>query len=374
MAQESEDGQEKTEEPSEKRLREAREKGQVVRSRELATASVFGLSTLALIGMGGSMAVATGQWMRHALSFEGFVPGDGRALSARFGGLLFELLTAVSPLIIACFVAGFLAPAILGGFHFSTSALVPDLTKLNPISGLKRIYSLDGLAELARSLLRVLLIGGMAAVGILHTLPRLLGLMHQPLGVAAAEGLGLILHTMVLMAIGLGLLAAVDVVYQRWSHRHKLMMTRQELLQEMKESEGRPEVKAKIRRMQRDMAQRRMMEDVPSADVILVNPTHYAVALRYEAGRMRAPTLVAKGADEIARIIRETGEHHGVPIVSAPPLARSLYRQGEIGREIPVNLYSAVAQILGYVYQLRLWRRQGGAMPAMPVIDLPEEE
>ena len=172
----------------------------------------------------------------------------------------------------------------------------------------------------------------------------------------------------------LGLLAAIDAPYQKWNYTRKLKMTRQELRDEMKESEGRPEVKGRIRQMQHQMSQRRMMEDVPSADVIVVNPTHYAVALKYDGGQMGAPRVVAKGVDEMAHRIREVAERHRVAIVSAPPLARALYREGQIGREIPVRLYSAVAQILSYVYQLRAWR-SGAAehYPDQPVVDVDEQ-
>jgi flagellar biosynthetic protein FlhB len=374
MAQEAEDGQEKTEEPSEKRLQDAVEKGQVARSRELANAAVFGMCTLVLMTQGAAMASAAARWMRQALSFGPAQLDNVHGLPTRFGELLLELLLVASPVLAACLLAGFFAPVVMGGIHFSASSLMPNPGKLNPLAGLRRIYSTDGLAELVRSVLRVLLIGGMAAVGIYHALPLLTGLMHVPLGAGTRDGLGLMLHVMVLMTEGLILLAGIDVFYQRWSHRQKLMMTRQEMLEEHKESQGRPEVKAKIRRAQQALSQRRMMEDVPAADVILVNPTHYAVALKYEAGSMRAPKLVAKGADEIALIIRKVGAHHNVPIVTSPPLARSLYRQVEIGREIPANLYAAVALILGYVYQLNTWRQHGGRMPEAPTVDVPEEE
>lgn len=372
MAQESEDGQEKTEQPSEKKLREAREQGQIARSRELATVAVFGMATLVLMGMGGWMGRAAAGWMRDALTLEPGLAGQGRGLLSRFGELLAGLLAAVSPLILACLVAGFIAPVLMGGLHFSAKPLVPDLTKLDPLKGLKRIYGRDGLAELLKSILRVLLIAGVAAATIHAIAPRFIGLVHQSLEPAAAEGFALVLRVMLAIGGGLLLLAAIDVPYQRWSHRQKLMMTRQELLDEFKETEGRPEVKARIRRVQQEVSQRRMMQAVPTADVILVNPTHYAVALKYEAGKMRAPRVVAKGVDEVARIIREVAERNAVPIVSAPPLARALYRQVKIGQEIPVTLYAAVAQILGYVFQLRAWRRHGGRMPELPEVKLPD--
>lgn len=374
MAEESESGQEKTEEPTEKRLREAREKGQVARSKELGTAAVFVVGTFALLAFGGWMAGAAGDWMRHALSFEPGIADVGRGLPARFGELLLRLLFAIWPLVAACFLASFIPPALMGGFNFSSKALVPDLKKLDPLKGLKRIYGRDGAMELFKSVLRVLFISGFAAIAMIWAAPRFVTLMHQPLGPAAADGFGLALRTMIAMGVGLMVLAAIDAPYQRWSHRKKLMMTRQELRDELKETEGRPEVKAKIRRLQQEMSQRRMMEDVPRADVILVNPTHYAVALRYTAGQTRAPVLLAKGTDEIARIIREIGEKHRVPIVSSPPLARALYRQVDIGREIPVDLYAAVAQILSYVYQLRAFRQHGGRLPEPPQVDVDEPE
>lgn len=375
MAEENEDGQEKTEEPTEKRLTESREKGQVARSRELATAAVFGGGMLAVLSMGGWMAQAAGEWMRSALTFApSLVAGAGRDLAPRFGELLSALLLVVMPVIAVCFIAAFIAPAIMGGFQFSADAIAPKPNRLDPLAGLKRIYGRDGLVELLKSLLRILFVSGFAIAGIVFAASHLMALMHTPLVNAVADGFGMVLHTLLLMVFGLVLLALLDAPYQRWSHRQKLMMTRQELREELKETEGRPEIKSRIRQLQHQMSQRRMMDDVPKADVILVNPTHYAVALKYDAKRMRAPVLVAKGVDEIARIIRESAERHGVPIVSSPPLARALYGQVEIGREIPVNLYAAVAQMLGYVYQLRTWRRRGGSVPVVPAVDVPGAE
>lgn len=366
---EHEEGAERTEQPTEKRLREARERGDAPRSRELGNAAVIGGSLLALMALGGHLARGARDWLRGALALTGDVAAAD--LPGRFAKLLVDGVLLVAPLLAACLLLGFLAPVAMGGLRFAGKAIAPDLNRMNPATNLKRIWGKDAVAELLRSVLRVVLIGGIAGVGIAGALPRLLGLMQQPLAGAAADGVWLVLQVLAAAAVALALLAALDVPYQRWSHRRKLMMTKQELREELKESDGRPEVKARIRRLQHEMSQRRMMEDVPRADVVLVNPTHYAVALAYDGGAMRAPRVVAKGADLVAHAIRELGERHGVPIVSAPPLARALYRQARIGEEIPVALYAAVAQVLGYVYQLRAWRRDGGHAPDLP--DLPSQ-
>ncbi|GIX36225.1 MAG: flagellar biosynthesis protein FlhB [Lysobacteraceae bacterium] len=368
---ESEDGQEKTEQPTEKRLRESREQGQVPRSRELATAAVFGAGVLVFMGLGAAIGQRAAHWLADALARVGTRVGDVRLLPSVFFELLGSLLLIASPVALAALVASLLAPALLGGLNWSSKALVPDFSKLDPIRGLKRIYSRDGLAEFVRSLLRVAVIGGFGTYAIVGIAPGLLSLMHQPLETAVGQGFWMALEILIAMAAGLFLIALVDAPYQLWSHRQKLLMSRQELRDELKESEGSPEVRGRIRRLQQELAQRRMLEDVPRADAIVVNPTHYAVALRYDASRMRAPVVVAKGVDLIARTIREVGERHRVPVVHSPALARTLYAQVRIGREIPVDLYAAVAQVLTYVYQLRRWQRQGGRYPEPPSIDLP---
>jgi flagellar biosynthetic protein FlhB len=373
MAEESESGQEKTEEPTHKRLTDAREKGQVARSRELATAAVFGFATLAVWGFGETMAQSAGQWLRACLTLEPGSWNDANFLTTRFGVLMSSLLAAVSPILLASLIGAFVGPTALGGIRFSAKAVTPDLTKLDPAKGLKRIYGPDGLAELVKSIFRVLLIAGVSGATIVWIAPQFIGLMHEPLGNAAGHGFQLMLWVMLAICAGLLVLAGADTPYQLWSHRRKLRMTRQELRDEMKETEGRPEIKSKIRRLQQMMAQGRMMEAVPTADVIVVNPTHFAVALVYSGPDMRAPRVVAKGRDLVAQAIRELGEKNGVPIVSSPPLARVLYRSVEIGQEIPVNLYSAVAQILGYVHQLRTWRRHGGPLPEVPTPDVRED-
>lgn len=373
MAEGGEEGQERTEEPTEKRLREAREQGNIARSKELATAAVFGCGVMAMLAFGGWIAGGSMRWLRAALTPDMQRMGDVRRLPGEFFRLLGELLWIATPIVFVCLVGAIAAPAIMGGIHFSTKALTPDLSKLDPIKGIQRIYSREGLAELVRSLMRIAVIGTIGVMVLMQIAPGLIALMHQPFALAAGQGFAMSLKTLVAMAGGILLIAAIDVPWQLWSHRKKLMMTRQEMLDEFKESEGRPEVKGKIRRMQQEMSQRQMMDSVPTADAVLVNPTHYAVAIVYDAGKMKAPKVVAKGVDLIAATIREVAERNNVPIVTSPALARSLYKQVQIGREIPVNLYAAIAQILSYVYQLRHWRSHGGRAPQLPEISLPDE-
>ena len=367
---ENEDGTEKTEQPTGKRLRDAREKGDIPRSRELATAAVFGAGVIAVATLSGVIGGNARAWMRTALSPEPGLFQTPDALFGHAGMLLLRLMLATWPLLLACLLASFVSPLIMGGLRVSSKALMPDLNRMNPMSGLKRIYGMQSLTELAKSLLRMLFVGSAAGLCIWHGFDALRTLPQMPLERAVLDGLGFTLRLLLATAGALLLLAAIDAPYQHWNWLRKLKMTRDEVRREMKESEGSPEVKGRIRQMQMQLSQRRMMEAVPGADVVVVNPTHYAVALKYEAGRMNAPTVVARGVDELALRIRQVADGNRVAIVSAPPLARALYRESQLGKEIPVRLYSAVAQILSYVYQLRTWR--GGPMPQQPAIDIDE--
>ena len=369
---ENENGQEKTELPSEKRIREAREKGDVPRSRELSTAAVFGLGVAALLALGGNLAARAADWMRLAMRPDPSLIGSPERMFGHVGELILGFMWILAPFLGVTLLACFVSPVLMGGLNVSSKALAPNFGRLNPLSGLKRIYGPEGGAELLKSLLRVLLVGTTAAIVLVPGLPRLRSMPNQPLELAAAGGLQFALWLLLATAAALMLLGLMDAPYQKWNWRRKLKMTRQELREEMKESEGRPEVKGRIRQLQREMSQRRMMEDVPSADVIVVNPTHYAVALKYDAS-MRAPKVVAKGVDELALRIRGIAAEHRVPLVEAPPLARVLYREGEIGQEIPMTLYAAVAHVLSYVYQLRSWR-PGTPQPRLAAIEVDEGE
>lgn len=374
MAEGDEGGQDKTHDPTEKRLRESREQGQIPRSRELSTAAVFGASVLCLYSFGGWMGSHAADWLRDYLGRVGERVHDLPRLPWRFFEALAAMFLAASPIILAALAASLLAPGLFGGLHWAGKSLIPDFSKLDPIKGLERIYGREGVAELVRSLLRVAIIGGFGGYAISEIAPFLIALMHEPLHGAVQHGFAMAMKTLIAMGGGLLLLALIDAPYQFWSHKQKLMMSTQELRDEMKESEGSPEVKGKIRRLQQEMSQRAMMESVPKADAVLVNPTHYAVAIAYDPQKNKAPVVVAKGVDLIAQTIREIADRHKVPIVASPALARSLYRQVQIGREIPVNLYAAIAQVLTYVYQLRQWRRQGGRYPELPSIDVPDDE
>ena len=371
MAEQDESG-ERTEQPTEKRLRDAREKGNIPRSRELATAAVFGAGVLAVSNMAPALARESMGWMKVALAPDARLLGHPEQLLGHMGALMLKLLVVVAPIAAICVLAGLVGPVLLGGLQFSSKSLMPDFKRLNPMTGLKRQYGPESIAELLKSLLRVALVGGAAILCINMGLDKLLTLMTMPLEQAARSGLGFTGTLLMATAAALALLAAIDAPYQKWNHHRKLKMTRQELKDEMKESEGRPEVKGRIRQLQHEMSQRQMMEHVPTADVIVVNPTHYAVALKYEGGKMGAPRVVAKGVDEIAHRIRELAEANRVAIVSSPPLARALYREGNIGQEIPVRLYAAVAQILSYVYQLRAWRSGAAEQPEKPAIEIDE--
>ncbi|WP_022947874.1 flagellar biosynthesis protein FlhB [Methylohalobius crimeensis] len=370
MAEES--GQERTEEPTQKRLDDARRKGQIPRSRELNTFVVLMAGILGCGVFGGYMAKGLAQVMttnfrlpRETL----FQPG---AVLEHAMAALLDALLLLTPLLAIMVVAAVAAPLLLGGWLFSWESLQPKFSKFNPAEGLKRMFGVRGLMELAKSLLKMLLLGSVA-YGILRILEAdVLALAGEDLAAAVADGLKDLWWSTLLLGASLAVLAGIDVPYQLWDHRRKLKMTLQEIKDEMKESEGRPEVKSKIRQLQRERSQQRMMEEVPEADVVVTNPTHYAVALRYDQTRGGAPRVVAKGVDLIAAQIRNKAVSAGVPLVAAPPLARALYHSTELEREIPEALYLAVAQVLAYVYQLKTARTPHES-PAPPS-DLPVPE
>lgn len=371
---ENEDGQEKTEQPTPKRLEEARKKGQVPRSRELNTMAVTLSGALALLMLGGHLS--KGMWgvMEANFSLTRADIFDPMAMIHHLGTAVRDALFMLAPFFAAVMVVAVLASIALGGFTFSGEALTPKLEKLDPIKGLKRVFSLKGLMELLKALAKFLLIAGVTALLLWLSAEDFLALSGMDVVEAIKEVGSLIGWSLVILASTLILIAMVDVPFQLWDHNRQLKMTQKEVRDEMKETDGRPEVKGRIRQLQREMAQRRMMEEVPKADVVVTNPTHYAVALRYDQEGMLAPKVVAKGIELIAANIREVAQENGVPVIESPVLARALYFNTELGDYIPAGLYLAVAKLLAYVFQLRVYRREGGDEPPLPGdLSVPEE-
>jgi flagellar biosynthetic protein FlhB len=358
--------QEKTEEPTEKRLRESREKGEVARSRDLSGAAVVMAGVLALMSTGESA-------FRHAQRIFGLGLGysrealftdalPGRALHAA----ALEALGLFWPVAAATVLATLVGPLLLGGLNFSAEALQPKFERLDPIKGLGKIFAMRGLVELGKALLKLLFIGGVLALLLNHWNPELQATGRGTVIAGIAQCMTLLARAALWFGAVLALIGAIDAGYQKYDHAKNLRMTKQEIRDEMKETDGNPEMKGRIRQVQQAQARQRMMEDLPKADVVIVNPTHFAVALRYDDGHMGAPRVIAKGIDVLAAQIRLVAGSHHIPLVEAPPLARALYATTRLGHEIPAALYVAVAQILAYVYQLKQATARGETPPAAP--------
>lgn len=356
---------ERTESPSAHRLQKAREEGQVARSRELSTLFLIGGATLVFFVQGATVVDGLAATMRRGLSLTHRDAMDPHVMLTRLAFLCQHALWSLSPLFAVLIVLSLLASVALGGWTFAPDALMPNFGRLSPQSGLKRIVSINGLSELGKAILKTIVLGAVGTWLLWAMRDAVLALGRQDVSAALGTLGGLVGHTLLVLCGGLALLAALDVPLQLYQHHHRLKMTRQEVIDENKQQEGDPRVKARIRQAQRAMARRRMMAAVPKADVVVVNPTHYAVALVYNE-RMRAPKVVAKGTDLIAARIRELATEHRVPILDAPPLARALYRHTDLEQEIPGALYEAVALVMAYVFQLRRHRTEGGAYPLVP--------
>lgn len=363
------DAQERTEQPTAKKLEDARKKGQVPRSIDLGAAAVTLAAVGGLMMFGRSAADGLMGMLTEGLSIRGrdLVQDDLMIRSLMELGAL--SLLAVIPLFAAMFVAAIAAPALIGGWNFSTESMSFKPERLDPVKGIGRMFSLRSMVELGKALAKFLLVAGIAVVVIRSQSADVGALATQAVGPAILESGRIALFALMAMSVGLVIIAAVDVPFQLWQHTKELRMSMQEIRQEMKESEGSPETRSRIRGMQQTLARRRMLQDVPKADVVVTNPTHYAVALRYDERQDFAPVVLAKGSDEVAARIRELARENGVPLVSAPPLARALFRYVDIGRQIPHTLFVAVAQVLTHVMQLKAARRRGDPPPAAPEID-----
>jgi len=371
---EHDSSQEKTEQPTPKRLREAREKGQIPRSRELNSMSIMVVGAAALLLLGSYIIGALSNMMSEGFVLTRAEIFDSGTIFIRFRSALAEVVNGLMPFLALMTVVAIITPLALGGWAFSVDQIAFKVDRLDPIAGLKRIFSARGLMELVKALAKFLVVALFSMGFMWMNFDAFLNLGREPLLQGLSHAAWLFGLAFLVMSLALALIAAIDVPFQLWDHSQKLKMTLQEVRDEMKETEGRPEVKSRVRALQQEMAQRRMMEDVPTADVIITNPTHYAVALKYDPQRMEVPIIVAMGRDLIAARIREIARENKVEIFEAPPLARMLYAHGKIGQEIPGQLYYAVAQVLAFVFQLQRARDLGVDLPDRPDPYVPTDE
>jgi len=353
MAAESEQGGERTEEPSQRRLQDARERGQVPRSRELTNFATMIGGSATLIAIGGTLATHLSQIMRNALRIDAASLRDPGSMMRSLGDAALGATGMLLPVFGALIGLVVLASVVLGGWNFSVQAMAPDFTRLSPLAGIKRLLGLRGASELGKALLKCAVVGGVCAAIVSSIFRDVLALGHMEPRAAIGRGAQLLGWSFVWLCGSLALVAIVDVPLQLFQFKRTLRMTRQELRDEAKESDGRPETKQRIRQMQQTLARRRMMHKVPTADVVIVNPTHFAVALKYDPKSMRAPRVLAKGLDLVAHNIRRIAEEHRVPVFESPQLARALYRSTDLNKEIPAGLYVAVAQVLSYIFRVR---------------------
>ena len=365
---------EKTEAATPRKLEQAREEGKVPQSRELSTFALLMMAVLSFSMVGDYFVRSVVTMIRGGLTLDTTQAFDTNQLVARLGVITEEMLFLLLSLIGLVWIVALLSPMALSGVNISPKGLSPNFGRLNPFSGFKRMFSLNSLVELVKSLAKSFVIGGIAIWVIMRQINDFMVLSTLSLESALQMAGSLILFSLFIIAGSTILLVLMDVPYQLWNYHKELRMTKDEIKREMKESDGDPMVKSRIRRLQQEAARNRMMSSVPDADVVVTNPQHYAVALKYDPATMRAPKVLAKGIGLIAARIREIAEEHRVAIFEAPPLARALYRHADLESEIPSALYSAVAEILAYLHQLKVSKKEGFAPPARPKkIQVPAE-
>lgn len=357
MAEDNDQSQEKTEQATPKRLDESREKGQISRSRELSTMAVLVIGSSSLYILGDNIVKSLLGIMHSGFSINRSDLFNSEYITIALMKAGVASVQGLTPLMLILFLVALFAPMAVGGWGFSVQALAFKWDKLDPIKGMKRVIGVRGLMELAKALAKFVLIGSLAVLLLWTQIDELLVLGHNGLFPGLVDAGGVIARAFLILSTATILIAAVDVPFQKWEHSRQLKMTKQEVKDELKETEGKPEVKSRIREMQQQLANQRMLQEVPKADVIITNPTHFSVALRYEQEKMGAPRVVAKGVDFMAQRIRLVAEQHNVTLFSAPLLARALYFNSKLGDEVPTGLYLAAAQILAYVYQLKSYRK-----------------
>jgi flagellar biosynthetic protein FlhB len=372
MAEEAQ--QDRTEEATPKRREDARKKGDVPRSRELTMTGVMLAGSGGLLLLAGPISRDLVQAFSSGFSIERAQLMDSASLAPAFAAIAGSAFMSLLPFALVLIAAVFLSATALGGWSFSAKAMSFKGERLSPMKGIKRIFGPNGLNELIKAMAKFSLVAVFSVTWLWWSADDLLSLGRQPIGSAIRNAAGIIGVSFLVVSTALIAIAAVDVPFQIWQYSKKLKMTRQQVKDEFKESEGRPEVKSHMRSLQQQVAARRMMEDVPDADVVITNPTHFAIALKYDDNSMAAPRVVAKGKDLVAKRIREIAAENAVPLFSAPPLARVLFRVSDIGEEIPARLYAAVAQVLAYIFQLNETLRPGQKPMEPPVPDIDEDD
>ncbi|WP_100639445.1 flagellar biosynthesis protein FlhB [Marinobacter salexigens] len=373
MAEENDNSQEKTEEATPRRLEKAREDGQTARSKELATMAVLIAGAGGLLMFGTHLGASLEAIFRDAFTLERSAIFDTRHMSLQLMASAKEAAWALSPILVLLLIAAVAGSIGIGGLLFSGKAIAPKLNRMDPIKGLGRMFSMRSLIELVKAIAKVGLVMALALLILNIRTEDLLSIANEPAVPAMEHVLWTLGWSFFLLSCATIIIAMIDVPFQIFDHQKKLRMTKQEVKDEYKDSEGKPEVKGKIRQLQREMAQRRMMQDVPTADVVITNPTHYAVALKYDPDSMGAPMVVAKGNDQTAFKIMEIAREHKVEVLRTPPLTRAVYHNSDIGEEIPDGLYMAIAQVLAYVFQLRQFRKGRGPKPGMPDFPIPSD-
>ncbi|KTD03414.1 flagellar biosynthesis protein FlhB [Fluoribacter gormanii] len=368
-----EHAQEKTEQPSAKRLRDARKKGQVARSKDFNSTVTLLFTAVGFLIFGKQLALQLAVMMRHAFEFDTRVTLTPAVSAERLFFLAKMGFWSLMPLLVIIFFVTLAAPLLMGGWVFSGQVLQPKFSRLNLFQGIKRMVSLKGFVEMCKSFFKFLLVAVVAIIVLKVQIPALLNLAHVPIETAISTGSLVVVKSFVLIAASLILIAAFDVPFQLYEHQKNMKMTMQELRDEYKETEGKPEIKSAIRRAQQEISRRRMMNEISKANVVLTNPTHYAVAISYKEKGHKAPIVVAKGKDLIAFQINKIATSHKIPIISVPPLARALYFSTKLNAEIPRGLYVAVAQVLAYVFQLRDKERYEYKPSVLQNVPIPAE-
>lgn len=371
---EEDSSQEKTEEPTSRKIEKAREEGQIPRSKELNTTAVLLFGSIGLLVLGPAGAEHIAAMARYNFTLDRMAVFDTAEMFRHIGASLWSATLALTPWLVVVLFAAIFGPIGLGGWLFTTKSLVPKLDRINPLSGLKRMFSMNSLVELFKSWAKIIVVGVVAWLVLNYYFRDAITLRHKELRPAIDGSLEILIWSIIIICSSTIIIAMLDVPWQIYSHTKKLRMTLQEIKDEFKDSDGKPEVKAKIRQLQHEAAQRRMMADVPTADVVITNPSHYSVALQYDSSVGDAPLVLAKGKDEVALKIREIAKKNNIPQMQAPPLARALYTHTKVGDEIPEGLFVAVAQVLAYIFQMDIFVKGKGPKPERkPDMPIPRD-